>query len=172
MQRKVLYGTTRTGASFIFNLYHAAEVSRCKRVTRKCYEWLGKLQAPQLERFHLLKKNRGSEGVNRLSQTGLEQLKPCPYAWEYQQDMTGLIYHLLRGPFGQSVAVAQVIDFDISNVVSVGDINLYNGNKVDFLFFYYYYYYYFLLLIYNHEKGMVLLSSVVSTVTNSFFLSR
>lgn len=45
-------------------------------------------------------------------------------AWEYQQDITGVfIYHLLRGTLGEKVTVAQIVHFDVLDVISVRDVD-------------------------------------------------
>jgi hypothetical protein len=36
----------------------------------------------------------------------------------------GDIYHLLSRPFGQGVSISEVVDFDILDVVTVGDVNV------------------------------------------------
>jgi hypothetical protein len=33
------------------------------------------------------------------------------------------IYHLLRRAFGQCIAIAQIVDFDVLDIVTIGDIN-------------------------------------------------
>lgn len=34
------------------------------------------------------------------------------------------IYHFLCGPFGQEVSVAQVVNFDILDVVAIGNVHV------------------------------------------------
>jgi hypothetical protein len=43
------------------------------------------------------------------------------YQWRYN---TRSIYHLLRRTFGQCVAIAQVVDFNISDVIAVRNVHI------------------------------------------------
>lgn len=38
--------------------------------------------------------------------------------------MTGAIYHLLRSAFGQQIPVAQIVNLDILDVVSICDVDI------------------------------------------------
>ena len=38
-------------------------------------------------------------------------------------DMTRVIYHLLSRSFGQCISVAEIVDFDVADVVAVGNVH-------------------------------------------------
>ena len=54
----------------------------------------------------------------------LPQISGQKGVWDDQQVMTKDIYHFLCRSFGERVAVAQVVDFDVPDVVSVCDVNI------------------------------------------------
>lgn len=45
--------------------------------------------------------------------------------WEYQWDHDKVfIYHLLSRSFGQCITVAQVVDFDVTNVIAILGVDI------------------------------------------------
>lgn len=45
--------------------------------------------------------------------------------WEYQWDHDKVfIYHLLSSSFGQCIAVSQIVDLDVANVIAILSVDL------------------------------------------------
>lgn len=63
----------------------------------------------------------GNNARKRL--VGAAHWPPCAKCLGISADITGTIYHLLRRAFGQRIAVAQIVDLDILNIISVRNID-------------------------------------------------
>ena len=78
---------------------------------------LGKLDSPTQERVSLPIEKEGKGGWVRM----LKSERELDVSVKYN---TRSIYHLLCRAFGQCVAISQVVDFNIANVVAICNVHL------------------------------------------------